>query len=135
MVTRQPTKLLALREPVPIRPAAVPSSEIGDDADELRTVLLEAVRQLDDPLTLERFGPLTRLRVVQERAARHYRDDWCAAGRALRDVLRAAVEPVADVLSPPAAATLRALAEGRTAASVAGDLGIKPPALRKRVTP
>ena len=111
----------------------VPAGAAGEPP--LRTVVLEAIRQLHDPMQLERLTPLVRLRAVQARAARNYADGWCAAGRALRDVLRAAVEPVAEVLPADAAAMLRALAEGGTAADAARGRGISPAALRKRATP
>src|SRR5215218_8017969 len=128
--------------PVPAQPAtASPTRPDGaappDDAGEptVRTVVLEALRQLHDPIQLERLTPLVRLRAVQARAARHYSDGWCATGRALRDVLRAAVEPVAEVLPADTAAMLRALAEGGTAAAAARGRGVSPAALRKRATP
>jgi hypothetical protein len=101
----------------------------------VRVVLLEALRRLDDPVELQRLAPLTRLRAIQERAARQYHDGWCASGRALRDVLRAAVEPVAEVLPPQAAEMLRELAAGGTAAAAARRCGVRPAALRKRATP
>ena len=111
----------------------VPADAAGEPP--LRTVVLEAIRQLHDPMQLERLTPLVRLRAVQARAARSYADGWCASGRALRDVLRAAVEPVAEVLPADAAAMLRALAEGGTAADAARGRGVRPAALRKRATP
>jgi hypothetical protein len=101
----------------------------------IRPVIMEAIRQLDNPVYLERLEPLVHLRVVQERAARQYQDGWCASGRALRDVLRAAVEPVAEVLPVQAATMLRALASGKTAADAARACSVRPAALRKRATP
>ena len=114
----------------------VPAGAVGGAGEPpLRAVVLEAVRQLHDPMQLERLTPLVRLRAVQARAARNYADGWCATGRALRDVLRAAVEPVAEVLPADAAAMLRVLAEGGTAADAARGRGVDPAALRKRATP
>ncbi len=119
------------------RPANTsPAIAVAPSLDDVaRPLLVEAVRRLDDPIELERLTPLTQLRSVQERAARHYQDGWCAAGRALRDVLRAAVEPVAEVLPPQAAEMLRVLAGGGSAADAARRCGVSPAALRKRATP
>ncbi len=119
-------------QPTPAQYQAIPADAGSDDVAE---VVLEAVRHLDDLLCLKRFTSLVRLQAVQERAARHYQDAWCAEERALRDVLRHAVTAVAEVLPTQAAATLRALAEGHTAAEVAREFGVQPAALRKRVTP
>lgn len=126
----------------PKPPDAPPAGAVGANGATIETrdhslqpVVLEAIRCLNDPLALERLAPLVRLRVVQERAARHYQDGWCAAGRALRDVLRAAVEPVAEVLPPQAAEMLRVLAGGGSAADAARRCGVSPAALRKRATP
>ena len=123
----------------PPAPDAVRPPDRADGAtpwdDPVRAVIMEALRRLDDPVELQRLAPLTRLRVVQARAARQYRDGWCAAGRALRDVLQGAVEPVAEVLPPQAAEMLRVLAAGGTAAAAARRCGVNPAALRKRATP
>jgi hypothetical protein len=119
----------------PDRQADLPGAAVLAPDRPIRPLVMEALRRLDDPLELERLAPLTALRAVQERAARHYRDGWCATGRALRDVLRAAIEPVADVLPPQTAEMLRAIAEGGTAAQAARRCGVKPAALRKRATP
>jgi hypothetical protein len=123
-----------VRSPGAGRPrAAVRAVAPWDDRPQ--GVVLEALRRLDDPVGLQRLTPLTRLRAVQERAARQYHDGWCATGRALRDVLRAAVEPVAEVLPPQAAEVLRAVAAGGTAAGAARRCGVNPGTLRKRATP
>jgi hypothetical protein len=133
-----PAATLSVGTDGPDRPATrgrpPPGAPDPPDAS-VRTVVLEAVRQLHDPIQLERLTPLVRLRAVQARAARHYGDGWCAGGRALRDVLRAAVEPVAEVLPPHAAEMLRVLAAGGTAADAARRCGVAPAALRKRATP
>lgn len=134
---------MTLRVILPAKPPDAQPVEATDTAGatleapehSLQPVVLEAIRCLDDPLALERLTPLVRLRVIQERAARRYGDGWCAAGRALRDVLREAVEPVAEVLPPQAAEMLRVLAGGGSAADAARRCGVSPAALRKRATP
>ena len=122
-------------QPPPLPIKAPYPLELFAPEDQLRLVMSEAIHLLGDAVRLGQLTPITKLRVVQERWVRRYSGSPFGEELAACDVMREAVEHAIEVLPHRAAVMLRALAESRTAADAAVELGEKPAALRKYATP
>ena len=96
----------------------------------------EALRYLDDPVTLSDESPLANLPNVERLATTTFRGRTCPRGLALRALLRDALAAVARDLEGTVLGDIAvALLQGRTQASVAGARGLGDEWLSRRWKP